>query len=57
MLENILGSITGTENTESTATESENIFAGLTDGFQGIVDMILYIINSIREMIESIVNG
>ena len=42
---------------EENATESENIFAGLANGFQSIVDLILKIINSIREVVESIVNG
>lgn len=45
-------------NTVETTTEpvvEENIFSGLTDGFQKVIDFILYIINTIRDVIESIV--
>lgn len=54
----MLGGLLGgtTEGGENSATESD-IFGGLTEGFQGIIDLIMGIINTIRDMVESIIGA
>ncbi|MBQ6864224.1 MAG: hypothetical protein IJO14_08305 [Clostridia bacterium] len=47
------------ENTtlENAPQEEAGIFDGLANGFKQIVDFILYIINTMRDVITSIVKG
>lgn len=52
MDENMTTTVVAEEN--ATETESANIFDSLTKGFQGIIDLIMKIIDTIRGLVENI---